>query len=74
MRHSLNRHGPFRDRRGLLLGVLKGLGRHLGLAPWILRLAVVALAALTSFWVVLCAYLAAAIIMPIRPEAGSTAI
>ena len=72
MRRSRFSNGPFRDDRGLFLGVLKGLGRHLGVAPWILRAAAIALAALASFWIVLCAYLAAAYIMPVRPDAGST--
>jgi phage shock protein C len=74
MRSFFHINGPFRDRRGLFLGVLKGLGRHLGIAPWILRLIVVALAALTSFWIVLAVYLAAAVFMPTRPDASSTII
>ena len=63
-----NIRGPFRDRNGLLLGVLKGLGRHWGIPPWILRLVVVVLAVLTAFWVVACCYLAAALVMPTRPD------
>lgn len=74
MRRSYFSNGPFRDRRGLVLGVLKGLGRHLGVAPWILRVSLVLLAAFTSFWIVLCAYLAAAIIMPIHPSQRPSAI
>ncbi|MDR2456787.1 MAG: PspC domain-containing protein [Deltaproteobacteria bacterium] len=63
---------PCRSRNGLLLGVLKGLARHIGVAPWILRGAVIALAAFTSFWIVLCGYLAAALIMPLKPDNHSS--
>ena len=71
MRRSCKTTGPFRDKRGLLLGVLKGLGRHFGIAPWILRVVAITLAALTSFWAVLLVYLAGALIMPVRPDFDS---
>jgi phage shock protein PspC (stress-responsive transcriptional regulator) len=60
--------GPFRSNHGLVMGVLKGLGEHFGIAPWILRLAVLALAVLVAFWPVLAGYLVAALIMPRGPR------
>jgi phage shock protein C len=61
-------NGPFRSNHGLFLGVLRGLGEHFGVAPWILRLVVAALAVLLAFWPVLVAYLVAAVIMPRLPR------
>ena len=63
---------PQRDRNGLVLGVLKGPGRHFGVASWILRLIVIGLAVTTSFWIVLVVYLVLAILMPPRPDTFST--
>ena len=65
---------PYRSRRGLFLGVLKGLGHHFGIATWVLRLVVIALAAFTSFWIGLCVYLAFAILMPTRPDTFSSVL
>jgi phage shock protein PspC (stress-responsive transcriptional regulator) len=65
---------PPRHPHGLVLGVLKGLARHFGIAPWILRAVVIALIVVTSFWIVLPAYLVAAILMPVKNDTWSTVI
>jgi phage shock protein C len=56
--------GPFRSRKGLILGVIRGLADHWGISALFLRLVVVGLAVLLTFWPVVLVYIAAAIFMP----------
>ncbi|MDD4010883.1 MAG: PspC domain-containing protein [Sphaerochaetaceae bacterium] len=53
-----------RSSEGKLLGVCQGLADWIGINPTVVRIAVVVIAFATSFFPVLCAYLAAAILMP----------
>ncbi|MDR1545612.1 MAG: PspC domain-containing protein [Deltaproteobacteria bacterium] len=63
--------GPYRAKNRLFLGVVAGLCRHYGFSPFFPRLVVLGLAVLTTFWVVLVVYLAAAMIMPREPAGAS---
>jgi phage shock protein C len=56
--------GPFRSRKGLLLGVLRGLGDHFGISTLLLRLVVVAVSVLLTFWPMILAYIIAAVCLP----------
>ena len=60
------RGGPHRARDGMVLGVCKGIARHLDFPVFWLRLLVVVLMFLTGIWPVIVIYFVAAIIM--KPE------
>jgi phage shock protein PspC (stress-responsive transcriptional regulator) len=51
--------------------VIKGLCDHFGLSIFFARAAIVALAILTSAWIVALFYLAAFLIMPLEPRGSS---
>jgi phage shock protein C len=58
--------GPYRARDGLILGVCKGIARHLDFPVFWVRIIVVALTVLTWVWPVVILYVVAALIM--KPE------
>ncbi len=57
---------PFRSRRGLVLGVCRGLAEHWGISVFWTRVLVVALAVFTAFWPVVIAYTVLGLLL--RPE------
>ncbi|MDR1487189.1 MAG: PspC domain-containing protein [Deltaproteobacteria bacterium] len=61
---SFASNGPFRSRRGLILGVLRGLGEHFGISTFLLRAITIAIGVIFAFWPVILVYIASAIIMP----------
>ncbi|MDR1111139.1 MAG: PspC domain-containing protein [Deltaproteobacteria bacterium] len=61
--------GPFRSKRGLLLGVVRGLAEHYGWSPAVLRLAIIGISFFLAFWPMILLYLAAAFVMPAEPAA-----
>jgi phage shock protein C len=61
--------GPFRSKKGLLLGVVQGLAEHWGKSPFTLRAMAVLISIFLAFWPMVIIYLAAALIMPSRPAA-----
>ncbi|MDR1298147.1 MAG: PspC domain-containing protein [Deltaproteobacteria bacterium] len=65
---SLSIKGPFRSKRGLLLGVARGLAEHYQISAVMLRLVVVAVSLLLAFWPVVLLYIAAAAVMPAEPR------
>ena len=60
------RRGPYRSRKGMLLGVCRGLADYLDFSVGGLRLIVIGLAIFTGFWLVTGLYILAAIL--IKPE------
>lgn len=61
------RPGPYRSRRGFLLGVCHGLADYAGISVLWVRLAVIALFLITGFWPTLLAYVIAALVMKKAP-------
>lgn len=61
-----DRKGPYRSRKGMLLGVCRGLAEYLDFSVGGLRLIVIGLAIFTAFWPVTGLYILAAILM--KPE------
>ena len=59
--------GPFRSRKGVFLGVVRGLADHWGMSPLALRVIVIALSLFLAFWPIVISYFIAAIIMPTQP-------
>jgi phage shock protein PspC (stress-responsive transcriptional regulator) len=64
---SPNPQGPFRSRRGMILGVVAGLSEYFGISRWILRAVVVGVSIFLVFWPVILVYLISAFIMPLEP-------
>jgi phage shock protein C len=60
--------GPFRSRKGVLLGVIRGCAEHWGMSPFALRIIVLTLSLFLAFWPVVIIYLVAAIVMPTEPD------
>ena len=61
------RAGPYRSRRGILLGVCRGLADHLDISAFWVRLGVIAVAFVTAFWPVIALYVVAAMFMKKEP-------
>jgi len=61
----------FRSRRGLALGVCRGLAEYLGLPTLVVRAFTVALFVATGFVAVLC-YLAAGLLLRLEPVGGES--
>ncbi len=61
------RKGPYRSRKGMLLGVCRGLAEYLDFSVGGLRLIVIGLAIFTGFWLVTGLYILAAILMKPKP-------
>jgi phage shock protein C len=59
--------GPFRSRKGLFLGVIRGLADHWGMSPLALRVIVLTLSIFLAFWPTVILYFIGAIIMPLEP-------
>ena len=59
--------GPFRSRKGVFLGVVRGLADHWAMSPFALRIIVITASLFLAFWPVVIIYLAAAVIMPTEP-------
>ena len=62
-----NASGPYRSRKGMLLGVCQGLADHFGISPFWVRMAAVAALPFTFFWPVIVIYIVAALIMKLEP-------
>jgi phage shock protein C len=60
------RRGPYRSRKGMILGVCRGLAEHLDFSVGGVRLIVIGLGIFTGFWLVTGLYILAAILM--KPE------
>lgn len=58
---------PYRSRKGLILGVCRGLAEYFGVPVFWARVAAVAVFVLSGFWPVALLYLAAALIMKTEP-------
>jgi phage shock protein C len=61
-------NGPYRSKKGLILGVIKGLAEHYNISPFYFRLTVIIISIFLAFWPVLIIYIAAAIVMPTEPK------
>lgn len=61
------RAGPYRSRRGVLLGVCRGIADYAGIGAVWVRLAAVALFVVTGFWPTLLAYVLGAVLMKKAP-------
>ncbi len=59
--------GPWRARRGVFLGVCRGLAQHFDFSVTGMRLLFAAAAVLTGFWPMLAGYLLAALLMRVEP-------
>lgn len=64
---SLERPGPYRARRGMMLGVCRGLAQHFDFSVAGVRLAFVAAALLTGVWPMIAGYILAALLMRVEP-------
>jgi phage shock protein C len=60
--------GPFRSKKGLLLGVVQGLAEHWRMSPFTLRVIIILASVCLAFWPTVIVYLVAALIMPPQPE------
>ena len=65
---NMSVQGPFRSKKGLFLGVIRGLADHYKMSPFVLRLIVIGVSVFLAFWPVLLLYFAAAVIMPAEPK------
>lgn len=61
-----HRRGPYRSRRGLVMGVCRGLADYLDFPVFWIRLLLVLLMIFSAFWVVIALYFLAAVVM--KPE------
>ena len=59
--------GPFRSKKGLLLGVFQGLAEHWRMSPFTLRVIAILASIFLAFWPMIIIYLVAALIMPGQP-------
>ncbi len=59
--------GPYRSRRGVFLGVCRGLAEHFDFSVKGVRLLFVVLALFTGVWPMLAGYLLAALLMRLEP-------
>lgn len=65
-----SRNGPYRSRRGKIMGVCQGLGDYFGVRPKWIRIFAIILAITTGFWPVIGLYLIVGFIMkpePVQP-------
>ena len=69
MKHARNerRRGLYRSRRGIILGVCRGLAEYLDASVFWVRMGVVALLFLTGLWPTVAVYVVAALIMKKEP-------
>ena len=69
MRRTRNdrRAGPYRSRRGIVLGVCRGIAEYADWSVFWVRLATVAILILTGLWPILGIYLLAAFLMAKEP-------
>ena len=61
------RAGPYRSRRGMILGVCRGIAEHADVSLFWVRLAAVALLFLTGLWPTVVVYVFAALLMKKEP-------
>jgi len=66
MRSKTHHHGIYRSRRGVILGVCRGLAEHFDFSVFWIRFAAVVLFLFTGFWPLIGLYLLAALLM--KPE------
>lgn len=62
------RLGPYRSRKGMLLGVCRGLAEHFDVSVAGIRLAFMALALFTGIWPMVAGYVLAALMMRLEPS------
>jgi phage shock protein C len=58
---------PYRSRRGVFLGVCRGLAQHFDFSVTGMRLLFIVATPLTGFWPMLAGYLLAALLMRVEP-------
>ena len=63
----INQRAPYRSRRGLALGVCRGLAEYFGIPVFWMRLAALAALIFSGFWPVGLLYQAAALLMKTEP-------
>jgi len=68
--HMGRRGRLYRARRGVLFGVIRGIGEHLGLDVNVLRVLVVVGTFLTGFWPGVIAYVVLALVLKPAPPEG----
>lgn len=71
--NSLSRGGICRSRKGILLGVCRGLGEYFGFSVFWIRATAVILFIFTGFWPVVGIYILAALLMKSEPADHSGA-
>lgn len=61
------RHGMYRSRQGVFLGVCRGLAEHFDFSTFWIRAGFIVMFLLTGFWPVMAIYIVAALLMKPRP-------
>ena len=65
---SMSRRGPYRSRKGAILGVCRGIADYFNFSVFWVRAITVLLLIFTKFWLIIGLYILAALLMKSEPE------